>query len=49
MILDKFRPNKLLLGKKKYEFHKYKVDFLDFIVGKNGIKIDPEKIQRIQE
>ena len=43
-VLDKFRPNKLLLGKKKYEFYKYKVDFLGFIVGKNGIKINPEKI-----
>ena len=48
-VLDKFRPSKLLLGKKKYKFHKYEVNFLGFIVGKNGIKINPEKIQKIQE
>ena len=49
IIFNKLRPNKLLLGKKKYEFHKYKIDFLGFIVRKNGIKIDPEKTQKIQK
>ena len=35
--------------KKKYEFYKHEVDFLDFIVGRNGIKINLKKIQKIQE
>ena len=48
-ILDKLRPSKLLLGKEKYKFHKHEVDFLDFIVKRNGIKMDPEKIQKVQE
>ena len=48
-ILDKLRPSKLLLGKEKCEFHKHKVDFLGFIVGRNGIKIDPEKTQKVQK
>ena len=49
IIFDKFRPSKLLLEKEKYEFHKYKTDFLGFIIEKNKIKIDPEKTQKIQE
>ena len=47
IIFNKFRPSKLLLGKKKCEFHKYKINFLGFIVEKNGIKIDPKKMQKI--
>ena len=48
-VFDKLRSSKLLLGKKKYEFHKHEVDFLGFIVEKNGIKMDLEKMQKIQE
>ena len=48
-VFNKLRPSKLLLEKKKCEFHKHEVDFLGFIVGKNRIKIDLEKIQKIQE
>ena len=44
MVLDKLRPSKLLLEKKKYKFYKYKIEFLGFIVGRSGIKINPEKI-----
>ena len=48
-VFDKLRPSKLLLGEEKCEFYKHEVDFLGFIVGKNGIKINPEKIQKIQK
>ena len=43
-VFNKFRSSKLLLEKEKYKFYKYKIDFLGFIVGRNGIKIDSEKI-----
>ena len=32
---------------KKYNFYKYKIDFLGFIVRREGIKIDPIKIEKI--
>ena len=49
IVLNKFRSSKLLLGKEKCEFYKHKIDFLDFIVGKNGIKMDPEKTQKVRK
>ena len=43
MIFNKLRLSKLLL-EKKYKFYKYEIDFLGFIVEKNKIKINLEKI-----
>ena len=37
----------LKLNPKKYKFNKLEVEFLRYIIGIEGIKIDPEKIKVI--
>ena len=39
----------LKLNLKKCEFNKLEVEFLGYIIGIKGIKIDPEKIKVIQQ
>ena len=39
----------LRLKPEKCEFHRKEVDFLSFVVGRNGIRIDPNKIKAIKE
>ena len=39
----------LKLNLKKYEFNKLEVEFLRYIIGIKGIKIDPEKVKVIQQ
>ena len=39
----------LKLNLKKYKFNKLEVEFLRYIIGIEGIKIDPEKIKVIQQ
>ena len=48
-ILAKLVAKKLLLDPEKYEFHKQEVTFLGFIIGKEGIKIDPSKVKVVTE
>jgi hypothetical protein len=31
----------------KYTFHAKKMEFLDYIIGSNGIKMDPKKVQAV--
>ena len=46
IILGKLALRKLIV-KKKCDFYKYKVDFLGFIIEREGIKIDSTKIEKI--
>ena len=39
----------LKLNPKKYKFNKPEVEFLRYVIGIKGIKIDPEKIKVIQQ
>ena len=47
IILGKLAPRKLIVKGKKCDFYKYKIDFLGFIIGREGIKIDSTKIEKI--
>ena len=46
IILGKLAPRKLMV-KKKCDFYKYKIDFLGFIIEREGIKINFIKIKKI--
>jgi hypothetical protein len=35
------------INKPKYTFHAKEVEFLGYIVGSKGIKIDPKKVQTV--
>jgi hypothetical protein len=35
------------INKSKYTFHAKEMEFLDYIMGLNGIKIDPKKMQTV--
>ena len=37
------------LNPEKYKFYKEEVNFLGFIIGRNGIRIDPIKIQAVKD
>ena len=47
IVLGKLAPQKLIIKREKCDFYKYKIDFLDFMVGREGIRIDPTKIEKI--
>ena len=47
IILGKLVPRKLIIKRKKYDFYKYKIDFLSFIIGRKRIKINSIKIKKI--
>ena len=46
-VLERLFTRQLRCKSEKCKFHKKEVDFLGFVVGINGIKIDPKKIQKI--
>ena len=46
-ILQKMRENDLYLKIGKCEFAKPKMEFLGWIVDKNGLKMDPKKITAV--
>jgi len=48
-ILDYLQERRLQLKPEKCEFHKKEVDFLGFLVGVEGIRMDPSKIKSIKE
>ena len=48
-VLKCLNERDLRLKSEKCEFHRKEVDFLNFIVERNGIRIDPEKIRAIKE
>ena len=43
-VLEYLGVRDLRLKPEKYKFYKEEVDFLGFIVGRNGIRIDPAKL-----
>ena len=47
-VLQCLQEAELKLNLKKCEFNKLEVEFLRYIIGIEGIKIDPEKIKVIQ-
>ena len=46
-VLKRLLARQLRYKSEKYKFYKKEMDFLRFIIGTNGIKIDPKKIQKI--
>ena len=45
--MERLREAPLLLKQSKCEFHKEEVEFLEFVVGKDGICMDPVKVESI--
>ena len=48
-VLGYLEVRDLRLKLEKYKFYKEEVDFLGFIIGRNGIRIDPEKLKAVKE
>ena len=48
-VFDKLRNAKLKLGRDKCHFCKDEIEFLGYIVSKDGIKTDEKKIQKIRD
>jgi len=46
-VFDKLQERNLRIAPEKCEFYKKEVKFLGFIVGVNGIKIDPDKTKSV--
>ena len=47
IILGKLALKKFIVKEKKYDFYKYEINFLGFIIGREGIKINSIKIEKI--
>ena len=48
-VMTTLKEAGLYLKAEKCEFHKEEVKYLELIVGVNGIRMDPEKVQAVQE
>jgi ABC-type Zn2+ transport system substrate-binding protein/surface adhesin len=48
-VLEKLREKDLPVKLSKYEFYKYRIVFLGYIVSENGLAPDLEKIKAIEE
>src|SRR6185369_9810396 len=48
-VLRKLKEYKLYLQPQKCEFHTKETDFLGFVISDKGIKMDPKKVQTVQE
>jgi len=48
-VLSALATNDIYLGKDKSAFGLDEMDFLGHVVGKNGIKPDPTKVQAVKE
>ena len=48
-VLDYLEARDLRLKLEKYKFYREEVNFLGFIVGRNGIRIDPEKLRVVKD
>ena len=49
LVLQKLREHKFYANLKKCEFMKQEIAFLGHIVGVNGIKVDPKKVQAVSD
>ena len=43
-VLERLKRNELYVSPKKCEFFQTEIDFLGFLVGRDGIKVNPEKV-----
>ncbi len=48
-VLECLDQRDLRLKSEKCEFHREKVDFLGFVVGRHGIRMNPKKIKAVRE
>jgi hypothetical protein len=48
LVLEQFRKHKLYAKESKCEFFRSEVKFLGFIVGAEGVKVDPVKIEAVR-
>jgi hypothetical protein len=48
LVLDEFRKHKLYAKESKCEFFRREVKFLGFIVGADGVKVDPAKVEAVR-
>jgi RNase H-like domain found in reverse transcriptase/Reverse transcriptase (RNA-dependent DNA polymerase)/Integrase zinc binding domain/Chromo (CHRromatin Organisation MOdifier) domain len=48
-VLGKLQYANLLLKPEKCEFHKTELEFLGYIIGQNGIRMSPKKIQAVRD
>jgi len=46
-VLNRLQNNRLYASSAKYVFHQRRVEFLEFILGPEGIQMDPKKVQTI--
>jgi hypothetical protein len=47
LVLEKLKKNNLLLKPEKCDFHKQEVEFLGHLVGVDGVRMDPRKIDAV--
>jgi RNase H-like domain found in reverse transcriptase/Reverse transcriptase (RNA-dependent DNA polymerase)/Integrase zinc binding domain/Chromo (CHRromatin Organisation MOdifier) domain len=48
-VLDKLSEKSLLLEPDKCEFHQEELEFVGFIIGRNGVKMSPRKIEAVRD
>jgi len=48
-VLECLNTRNLHLKPKKCEFHREEVDFLEFVVERHGVRMDPKKLRAIKE
>src|SRR6185437_12050999 len=48
-VFDILRANQLYAVEEKCQFAATEIKFLGFIVGRNGLRVDPQKVQAISE
>ena len=46
-VLERLKEVRLFLKLSKCQFHMQKAESLGFIIGKNGIKMDPAKVESV--
>jgi len=46
-VLERLREAELFLKPSKCEFHKQEVEFLGFVIGINGVRMDPAKVESV--
>ena len=47
-FLQKCRDNNITLNQDKFQFAKQELNFVGYVIGQNGLKVDPEKIESIK-
>ena len=46
-VLERLQQEKLLINMKKYSFMKSELVYLGFVISRDGLKMDPKKIEAI--